>query len=115
MQLKDAVTVDFRNKYHLLAINNILIPWAYDYLIGLLRNILIALPIQSGANFSVLSIAAFLLMNLYNLYLIRSFKGRDLGMGICLVVLNLISLVFLGSVSLFTAIPTIPLVLGTMF
>ncbi|GHB43479.1 hypothetical protein GCM10007094_36130 [Pseudovibrio japonicus] len=115
MQLKDAVTVDFRNKYHLLAINNILIPWAYDYLIGLVRNILIALPIQSSPDFSVLSIAVFLLMNLYNLYLIRSFKGRELGMGIVLVVLNVISLIFLASVSFFTAIPTIPLVLGTMF
>ena len=115
MQLKDAVTVDFRNKYHLLAINNIFVPWAYDYLIGLVRNILIALPIQSDADFSVLSVAVFLLMNLYNLYLIRSFKGRDLGMGIVLVVLNLLSLIFLASVSFFTAIPTIPLVLGTLF
>ena len=114
MRLNRVIEIDLSNKYHLLALNNTLIPWVLAYLIRFVRNLLIALPVHVDTSFTLVVISLLVLMNLFNLYLVSFLEFRGKCVAVLLVFLNVSSLLLLGSISIFTAIPNLPFLIGTV-
>lgn len=114
MRFNRVIEIDLSNKYHLLALNNTLIPWVLGYLIRFVRNLLIALPVHVDTSFTLVVVSLLVLMNLFNLYLASSLEFRGKCIAALLVFLNVSSLLLLGSISIFTAIPNLPLLIGTV-
>ncbi|QUS58905.1 hypothetical protein [Pseudovibrio brasiliensis] len=114
MRFNRVIEIDLSNKYHLLGLNNTLIPWLFSYLIRFAKNFLIVLPFDADVSFTLIAISLAVLMNLYNLYLASYFGFRGRVAAALLIFLNFSALLLLGSISIFTAIPNLPLLIGTL-